>query len=316
MLLMESSVEYGIGKPHDRLFKDILSNKKEFCEFINKFIKDKKEKDLLPENVEKMSTSYIIAKYISTESDILYKIKNENKYYLIEHQSTIDHAMAFRMLNYCIGILNDVTEKRKLRNKDYKIPKIIPIVLYTGDKTWNAKTRLTEKQEDTNNNGTLLEIKYRVIDINNIEEKELIKINTALAYGMLIEKNKGKEKLIKILNKIAKKCDTKDKEINMQKIIKYILEPVLGEKETEKMLKTFNKLGGEEIMTAIDCLIRDIELEKKEAREIGLQEGIEQSRKEIEQSKKEIAKKMREKGITIEIIKEVTGLTKEEIEKL
>ena len=76
-------------------------------------------------------------------------------------------------------------------------------------------------------------------------------------------------------------------------------------------------------MTAIDCLIRDIELEKKEARKMGVQEGIEQSRKEIEQSKKEIeqskkeiAKKMKEKGIALEIIKEITELTKEEIENL
>ena len=174
----------------------------------------------MPENVERISTSYIMMRYLSTESDVLYKATNENKYYLIEHQSTIDDSMSFRMLNYCIGILNDVTETKKLKNKNYRIPKIIPIVLYTGDRTWNAKTSLTEKQENLENNGTLLELKYKVVDVNKIEESELIKINNTLAYGMLIEKNKGKEKLIRVLNKIAKNCDTKDKEINMQRIIK------------------------------------------------------------------------------------------------
>ena len=47
--------------------------------------------------------------------------------------------------------------------------------------------------------------------------------------------------------------------------------------------------------------------------EQGIEKGIEQG---IEQKNRENAKKMREKGIDIEIIKEVTGLTEEEIEDL
>ena len=61
----------------------------------------------------------------------------------------------------------------------------------------------------------------------------------------------------------------------------------------------------------------DKEAELETAEEKGIRKGIEKGREEgIKQSKKGIAKKMKEKGIDTNTIKEITGLTKEEIENL
>lgn len=336
LLLMEESIQYGITMPHDKLFKDILNDKDEFYKFINEYIKCNKN-ILKPEDIEKVTTSFITPIFKNKESDILYKEINQEKYYLVEHQSTIDESMSFRMLNYCINVLNDVTEKYKLKNKSYKLPKIIPIVLYTGDKKWNAVTKLTDKQENVSSDGTLIELQYKVIDINDIDEEKLLEMNTSLAYAMLIEKNRGKEKLINILNKIALKCNTEEKAIKMKRVIKYILEPVLGEKETQDMLEKFTRMGGEEIMTAIDCLIRDIEEEKKEARKIGRQEGwnegkskgilegIQEGRKKGREEGREegiksaiimIVKELRKNGFSDKKICQITKLTEAELEKI
>lgn len=341
LLVMEETIEYGINMPHDKLFKDILNDKEEFCDFINRFVNKGKIEKLLPQDIEKATTSFITPIFKNRESDILYKKVNEDKYYLVEHQSTADDSMSFRMLNYCVNILNNIVERNKLKNREYKIPKIIPIVLYTGERKWNSSRKLTDKQEDLDNEGTLIELEYNLIDINSIEEEALFRANTSLAYGLLIEKNKGKDKLIKVLNKIANNCDSEVKEIKMKRIIKYILEPTIGEKETEEMLEKFNKMGGEEVMTAIDCLLRDIEEEKKQARIIGLEEGrtegrikgivegrekgIEEGRKEgIEKGIKEatkstaisIAKEMLKIGMDIEIISQITKLDKKEISRI
>ena len=53
--------------------------------------------------------------------------------------------------------------------------------------------------------------------------------------------------------------------------------------------------------------------EMYEARRKGLEEGIEEGKK---QDRKEIAKKMKEKGVEVEFIQEITGLTIEEINLL
>ncbi len=318
LFVMEESVQYGIGMPHDRLFKDILNDKEEFCDFINRFANKNGDNKLFPESLEKVTTSFITPVFKNKESDILYKRIDEEKYYLVEHQSTIDDSMSFRMINYCINILNDITEHNKLKNKEYKIPKIIPIVLYTGEKKWNCSTKLTDKQETLDSEGTLIELKYKLIDINKIKEEELLKANTSLAYGMLIEKNRGKENLIKILNKIAKNCNKEEKEIKMKRIIKYILEPILGEDETSNMLQKFNKMGGEEIMTAIDYLIKDIEEEKRRARIEGMEKGIKRGReKGREEGEKkamlDISKELLKIGMDVEKISKITGLSKSEI---
>ena len=55
----------------------------------------------------------------------------------------------------------------------------------------------------------------------------------------------------------------------------------------------------------------------KEGREQGIKEGREKGlEKGREEKQKEIAKKMKEKNIDIQEIIDITGLTKEEIEKL
>ena len=50
-----------------------------------------------------------------------------------------------------------------------------------------------------------------------------------------------------------------------------------------------------------------------EARRKGIEEGIEEGKK---QDRKEIAKKMKEEGIDVELIKKITGLTEKEINSL
>lgn len=164
--------------------------------------------------------------------------------------------------------------------------------------------------------GTIIELKYNLVDINLIDENDLFSANTSLAYGLLIEKNKGKEKLIKILNKIAENCDSEMKEIKMKRIIKYILEPVIGEKETKEMLEKFNKMGGDEVMTAVECLIRDIEREKEEGRKEGRKEGIKEGIKEgRKQTSILITKELMKIGMDIDRVCEITKLKKSEIEE-
>ena len=52
-LLMEESVEYGINMPHDKLFKDILNEKEEFCDFINRFVNKGNKDKLQADEIEK-----------------------------------------------------------------------------------------------------------------------------------------------------------------------------------------------------------------------------------------------------------------------
>ena len=162
-----------------------------------------------------------------------------------------------------------------------------------------------------------------MIDINKISNEDLFKANTSFAYGALIEKNKGKDKLLKVLNKIAQNCNTEEKEIKMKRIIQYILQPIIGEEETNSMLKKFEKMGGEEVMTAIECLLEDIKMEKEEARNEGFKEGRAEGREKgraegLKIGRKEatiiIAKELINNGMDIKTVSKITKLSKKELE--
>ena len=131
-----------IDNKHDKLFKDLFSDKEEAVKFINKYLE--LEIPLKAEEIEVYKNGYITRMYQSKEADIVYKIKEKNIFILIEHQSTVDRSMPYRILNYSVAIMNQAVEKNKMKRKDYKYPKVIAIVLYTGGEKWKAKIKLEE----------------------------------------------------------------------------------------------------------------------------------------------------------------------------
>ena len=152
-------------------------------------------------------------------------------------------------------------------------------------------------------------MEYIVIDINNYNEKQLLKLNSKISYAFLIEKNRTKEELIEILEKIAKECNTKEKTEKMYDIIRYILSSTLGEENIENIVKQYKWNGGESILNEREGWIKQINQEKREERRKGKEEGIQEGLHKV-------AKEMINKKMLIEDISQITGLTKEEINKL
>lgn len=136
---------YKVRNEHDKIFKDLFSDKEETRKFINKYLKLKIpiEKNQL----ESYNSSYITAEYKSKEADIVYKMKDKNIFFLIEHQSTIDLSMPYRIENYALEIINTAVDKEKMKSNNYRYPKVIPIVLYTGEKKWKANLSFSDVQE-------------------------------------------------------------------------------------------------------------------------------------------------------------------------
>ena len=141
----EEIYTYNIENEHDKLFKDLLSDKEETRKFINKFLK--LSEPLKQNELELYNSSYITSEYKSKEADIVYKKKDEDIFFLIEHQSTVDISMPYRIKNYAVEILRTAVDKNKLHKIDYEYPLVVAIVLYTGDKKWNAKLKFEDMQK-------------------------------------------------------------------------------------------------------------------------------------------------------------------------
>lgn len=270
------------------------------------------------DDVQKTNESFVNRRYVRKEADLVYYIPKENLYFLIEHQSSNDQSMPYRVANYCMEIINDHVELDQLKNKGYTLPKIVPIVLYTGSKGWNAPNSLAQKykiKDKFKNN--CLNVEYVVIDINNYTQEELLEIGTSTSYAMLIEQNKGKEKLEDVLRKISERCSNDLQKAQMERIIRYILRPILGE-DTDKMIEIFREREVRDMVkTAQDYIREEFEGYKRKARKEGLQEGRQEGRIEgIKEILNKIVKQMLQDGENVEKIERYTELSKEKIEEI
>ncbi|MDR2952341.1 MAG: Rpn family recombination-promoting nuclease/putative transposase [Treponema sp.] len=220
---------------------------------------------------------------------------------LIEHQSTINPNMALRLLLYITMIYEkNIQGKNIYANKQILLPEPEFIVLYNGETPYpdEAVLKLSDVFENRAALGlpckkAALELEARVININEGRNEELArKCGTLAQYGALIGKVRDFQKKNMTLEKAVKKA--------VEYCIKHdILKEFLEKHATEvmKMLRTEWKL--------------------KDALAVRYEEGVEDGfEKGYEKSRNELARNALMKGLSINVIHEITGLDADTIENL
>ena len=287
---------------HDKLFKIILSNKQEAAKFMNKVLKINYK--IMAEKLELYNKEYITTKFEKMESDIVYKIAEKNTYMIIEHQSIVDRSMPYRIFQYTAELLREVIEKDKVKNINYLQPRIIAIVLYTGNRKWNIQN--IDDLQAPLEGYKKIKPPYILVDINKFSKRELLEDDLMITKAMLIEKEKSVEGILNSLEQIRKKILANPNKRQMQlfmTIVRYILLSI-NDEETKTLLQAeIEEMKGveEDMLHATMVLNEAFEKREKKGRMAGI---------------KEIAKKLLKQNMKIETISEITGLTIEEIEKL
>ena len=288
-----------VNKPHDKIFKLILAEKKQAIELINKVLNLSPK--LTENEIERYSTEHIDYLLRESASDFVYKMKQMDVFFLLEHQSTIDYNMPKRILEYEVEIIKEAVKGKRLTKKNHKLPMVIPIVIYTGSRRWNVEKYIQDCQVILKGAEKVKLGEYYVIDVNDYSNEELENDELFLSKVLLLEKLKREEEIIQVLDRIIHmEKDSENQEI-LKRVISFILKGKISDKNIEKLMK---KLEKEEP----DMVIEVLQKENERQRKIGIREGIKQATLKI-------AKKMLQSGIKLEEIEKVTGLTKEEIKR-
>ena len=225
--------------------------------------------------------------------------------------------MPVRILEYEIAIIKSAIDYKKFGQKDYKIPKVISIVLYTGKRKWNAKNYINEIQERFEEFEESEFSKYNVIDINNIPEERLLKEYNYLSKIMLLEKYKGND-LSEYLNKIAQEIKANEKYYNTQGkeiliiLIEQILLTKIGERKTKEILKIL-KGGNEDMLNCIESAYRENRAYFNNGVKAGMKNGME---KGLLKAKTDIVKELLKIKMPISQISQVTHLTEKKIKEI
>jgi len=307
----------------DALFKSAMETDVAAFEFLNKYLPSNLKDKLDISNTKVEKESYIEEDLKRRLSDVVYSIpyKNRNSkkgenvfiYSLIEHQSTPDKWIAFRLWKYTMLLC----ERHKKENG--KLPIVIPFVLYNGKKKYNVPKNLWDLFDDPDMAKDIMLSDYHLIDLQAMNDDE-IKQNQHLGMLQYMMKYIHENDMIAVWEKFFehfKDLIFYDKEkgyIYIKKFIWYT-DAKLGEENQEDLRKVIlNNLPQEEgdnIMTTIaEKYIREGEA-KGEAR--GKAEGIIAGEKA---KATEIAQMMLKNGISIEEIQKYTSLSASEIKTL
>lgn len=283
------------------------------AKFITNFTKYK----ITIEELVAYSQDYITKDFKYKEADIVYKLKEEEIYFLIEHQTKVDYSMSYRILNYAIEIIRNVVCEQKLNKATFKYPKVVPIVLYTGNAKWKAKTSFAmcqiNKEEYENE---VISIKYTLIDINKYEIEKLLKNKTLLSNMMILEKCKDNEEVIYWLKRIIKNSKTKDVK-DLKRIVMYLYKEI-DENAKKEIIKCIEESESEENMSTIrERISAEFKNERKKGIAEGISKGVTQGLAQgLAQAMQQTIEKMIKMNFDDEIIKQVTGAKKDEIKEM
>lgn len=301
-------------KKHDKLVKTILKKPEEMAKIINEFLEPSVE--VKSENLVKYTNSYITQKYKSKEADIVYKLKNEEVFFLVEYQSTIDKKMPYRILNYCVDIMQEWVKNKKLKRQT-KYPIVVPIIIYTGIEKWKIPKNFKDVQISNQIFGDFkIDLYYNLIEINKLSKKYLIDQQSLFGYGMVIEKSKNKAELQENLELIVKNAKSKENLMEISNIMEYLFYDMIEESAKEMLIEKINlKIRKEE--KDMSSLYERLLAETCEMIKEGKNEGIEEGKKIMREiMKKEATQALLKNNVDEEIILKSMKITKKELEEI
>ena len=138
---------------NDKGYKHLLTTKRLFVQLLKSFVQQRWAQKIEPEDITLVNTSYILPDFKNKEADLVYKIKidgDEVYFFLLELQSTVDFQMPYRLLCYMVEIWRtDLknTDSSVAARKTFKLPAIVPCVLYNGTDNWTAVRSFREMLE-------------------------------------------------------------------------------------------------------------------------------------------------------------------------
>ena len=217
--------------------------------------------------------------------------------------------MSYRILEYSKEIIERTIDKERLKNKNYKIPVVYAIVIYTGNRKWNAEKEIEKRQEELPGIGRKGVAGYEIVDVNSYTEEELIRKEGILSKIMLIEKAKTQKELIEKIERIIRKKYTKEEEEILKRIIYYIFLPSLNEEEIKEIAEKLREKEGKGEM-AVEELIRksydrEFKRGKIEGRKLGKMQG-----------KIQIVVELLKRNISEDFIIEISGITRKQIQEI
>lgn len=253
-------------------------------------------------------------------SDVLYSLKTSAGdgyiHVLIEHQSTPDRHMAFRLIRYAVAAM-----QRHLEAGHKKLPLVIPVLFYTGRRSpYPYSTRWLDEFDDPSLAERLYGSAFPLVDVTVIPDDEIM-THRSMAALTLLQKHIHQRDIATLTDRLATllMADYLSSP-QVTALIHYLLQA--GESaDYEAFVRELAQRvpqHGDALMTIAQQLEqKGIEKGRAEGIELGEQRGIEKGRTEGErEATLKIARTMLKSGLDRNTIMKMTGLSADDLAQI
>ncbi|MGX6960488.1 MAG: Rpn family recombination-promoting nuclease/putative transposase [Rickettsia endosymbiont of Pentastiridius leporinus] len=330
---------------HDELFKKVMSEPVAAREFLEHYLPASFKNKINLNSVKIEKESFVTEDLRKKLSDVVYSVSVKNNnikdsttesvnndkayiYVLIEHQSSSDYWIAFRLWQYMLLLCErhkDVNKKNKQERNT--LPLICPIVVYANDNPYNAPRSFWELFEDSNTAKEMMGDKYLLVDLQKQSDDE-IKQKKHLGMMEYMLKHIKARDILNLWQSLLEKFESSieiDKEngyIYIKWLLWYSDARISEDKQVELakiIAKHLNKADQEGLMRTIadkyidEGIAQGMQIGRNEGMQIGRNEGM-----QIGEAKRtmEVAKNMLSAGSDISFISKVTELSIAELNEL
>ncbi|EIF0294112.1 Rpn family recombination-promoting nuclease/putative transposase [Salmonella enterica] len=285
--------------PHDAFFKQFLIHPDTTRDFLDIHL-PAEIRGICDLDTLRLESSHSVEESLKEQySDVLYSVKMQGTsgyiHVLIEHQSTADKKMAFRMMRYAIAAMH-----RLLKDENGPLPLVVPLLFYQ-EKTspyplsmsWLDMFALPELAR------RIYSEPFPLVDITVIPDDDIMQ-HRRIA---LLER---------LVTLISAEYTT---ESQLNSLLSYMVQRGHTDQPQVFYRELANRLPQEESMMTLAEWFEEQGMQKggREGMLEGKREGLQEGKTE---ERRNIARRMLESGMTREAVAQITTLTDDEIEQI
>ncbi|EAZ2161163.1 Rpn family recombination-promoting nuclease/putative transposase [Salmonella enterica] len=304
--------EKGHNRPgHDGLFKLFLREPDTARDFLAVHLPADIRSQVRLDTLKLEPGSFVDQKLRELHSDVLYSVETAEGhagyiYCLVEHQSTADRMMAWRMMRYSMAVMD-----AHLKKGNDTLP--VPLLFYQG--TVRPYPYSTDWMDCFDVPALAREVYSRpwpLVDVSVMEDSDL-QSHRRMALLELVQRDIRHRDAASLLRDVVQLIRLAG---NTREQVEAVLCYIIYNGMTSESITPFlYELAGE-IPEYKELIMGTIAQQlKEEGIQLGIQQGIEQARLVAQQKLLETAYALLDNGVSLDVVIKSTGLSRETLEQ-
>jgi predicted transposase/invertase (TIGR01784 family) len=263
---------------HDSGYKRLFSHPEMIRDLLLGFVPAEWVAELNFATLEKYPTEFIDDRLGHRRSDVIWRVRWGKEwlyiYILLEFQSGVQRFMAMRLFTYIDLLYQDLIRGRQL-GRPRRLPSVLPIVLYNGQRRWTAPTDLDTliQQGPAGLVAYRPQTRYLLIDEGAYADAELASMRNLAAALFRLENSRGPEAVREVVAALAEWLAEPDQEELRHSFLVWLREGFLKVRLPKVWLPELNNLEEARIMLT-ERVVDWTQQWKQEGRQEGRQEGL------------------------------------------